>query len=72
VNPNHFPDGLTESVIDALIAESYAAVQPVRRPTSPFALPEDTRRERRETSRTLAKVARLPLPLAPVPNERAA
>jgi hypothetical protein len=71
VNPNHFPDGLTESLIDALIAESYAAVQPVRRP-SPFALPEDTRRERRETNRTLAKVARLPLPRVPLADERAA
>ena len=67
-----YPDGLTESAIDRLLAEMDASAVPVKRPTSPFATTTDTRRLRREANRTLGRVARLPLALVTVADGRAA
>lgn len=36
---NHHPDGLTEQVVDALLAEVEAEARPVRRSTAPFSGP---------------------------------
>jgi len=69
---NHFPDGLTEADVDTLLAEVRASVEPIHRPTSPFALYElDARRERRETARALSKVRTLPIRFAAVRGEAA-
>ncbi|SES20866.1 hypothetical protein [Actinokineospora terrae] len=54
-----FPDGLTESRIDALIAEMAGQAQPVRVP-SPFADREmDLRRERRRSNRSSVQATRV-------------
>ncbi|GGS61349.1 hypothetical protein [Actinokineospora fastidiosa] len=59
MNAPHYPDGLTEEVIDRLLAEVDASVKPVRRPTSPFALrPLDLRRERRQVTRNAVRIVR--------------
>lgn len=56
----HYPDGLTEAVIDRLLDEVSRSVVPVSRSVSPFALADvDVRRERRERNRRLALVSRL-------------
>ncbi|PPK65840.1 hypothetical protein V5P93_000270 [Actinokineospora auranticolor] len=62
-HPSHYPDGLTGPIVDALLAEMDATVEPIHRPTSPFAMHEiDTRRARREMNRMMgAQVRSLPV-----------
>ncbi len=57
----YYPDGLTESVIDALIAEVFGAAPAVR----------PVRRERRDAKRTLGNTVRVlrVLPTRPVTTE---
>lgn len=58
--PGWFPDGWTESLIDALLAEVDGVVEPVARSVSPFASAGlDVRRERRDRNRRLGLVSRL-------------
>lgn len=57
--PSHYPDGLTEQTIDALLRELDVAVMAKPRPTSP--LMDGTgaqRRNRRQARRYAAAVAR--------------
>jgi hypothetical protein len=58
-SPPNYPDGLTQAVIDDLLAEVDAAVRPVRRMPPLFADRDAVlRRERRYANRVLARVAR--------------
>ncbi len=60
MNRNYYPDGLTESQIDALIAETSGPAGLVRRVPSLFADREaDMQRERRRSNRAGARAARL-------------
>lgn len=72
--PDYFPDGLSEDVIDRLLAEVDTQVEPVRRPTCGFAWCEvDQRRERRERRRAAAQLVRvLPFQTPPVVESEAA
>lgn len=68
--PAHFPDGLTEPLIDALLAEVFAQVEPVRRPSSPFAdHVTDVRRERRQRNRVVGDLRRTHYHLAEMPSQ---
>ncbi|MGH3809507.1 MAG: hypothetical protein ACRDRU_23340, partial [Pseudonocardiaceae bacterium] len=59
-SPPNYPDGLTQALIDALVAEVDAAVHPVRRVPPLFADRDAVlRRERRRANRALARAARL-------------
>lgn len=72
-NQGHYPDGLTEEAIERLMAEVFAQVEPVRRPTSPFASAEDARRSRRLVNHRMARVLPLLTQLPrPVSDGRAA
>lgn len=66
--PPNYPDGLTRAVIDALIMEADAVARPVRRVPPLFADRDAAlRREHRQTTRALARMARssqLPAPAA--------
>lgn len=58
--PNHYPDGLTQTALDALMAEVFSQVIPVVRPMPPFADREaELRRERRRANRAMARAARM-------------
>jgi hypothetical protein len=62
-SPPNYPDGLTQAIIDALIAEVDAVAQPVRRVPPLFADRDAAwRRECRNVHRAFARVTRsLPL-----------
>ncbi len=66
-SPPNYPDGLTQVVINALVAEVDAVVRPVRGMPALFADRDAVlRREHRRANRALARAARsLPL-VAPV------
>ncbi|SDD68509.1 hypothetical protein [Actinokineospora iranica] len=60
---DYFPDGLTESLVDVLIAETLERVEPVGQVPPLFADRDaEIRRERRRASRAAARVVRV-LPL---------
>ena len=63
-SPPNYPDGLTQALIEALITEVDAAVQPVRQVPPLFADRDVAlRRERRHAHRALTRAARS-VPLA--------
>jgi hypothetical protein len=70
--PSNYPDGLTRAVIDALIMEADAVALPVRRVPPLFADRDAAlRRERRQTNRALARMAKSLALSAPVAADSA-
>ena len=66
-SPPHYPDGLTQALIDALLAEVHATARPVRQ-VPPLFADRDTasRRACRQMNRAAARVARSSPLLVPV------
>jgi hypothetical protein len=66
-SPPHYPDGLTQALIDALLTEVDAAERPVRQVPPLFADRDAAfRRARRQMNRASARVARSSPFLMPV------
>ncbi|MBV8541922.1 MAG: hypothetical protein JO063_07810 [Pseudonocardiales bacterium] len=66
-SPPNYPDGLTRTVIDALVTEVAAVTRPDRRMPSLFADRDAAlRHERRRANRASARMARSSPPVMPV------
>jgi hypothetical protein len=66
-SPPHYPDGLTQALIDALLAEVDATTRPVRQVPPLFADRDAaSRRARRQMNRASARVARSSPVIVPV------